>query len=259
MEPFHYSDLLTYWECPRKWYYQREGWQPYTLPDAMLRGLLVDKGVAAAWRGEDMRLSIAQEIKVHLDTITSAQLDPSGVDTIRSIGREALSMAQQYMHVQGKDLQPLLIGTSISKASAAGPILGTPDCVAMHKGRRVLVELKTGHDPNPRQYSMTGQADFYAYLLGDIELIYYDLVSPSSIMRHQRPPRMDRGKYLFQRLERLALHAQAATRFKEQAAVNSPRYGWWCPRCPFMEACQTRDDGGDDEEVLLTTMWQEAS
>ena len=257
--PFHYSNLLTYWECPRKWHYQREGWQPYQLPDPMLRGLLADRGVAAAWRGEDIRGAIAAEVAVHLATVDSARLDNAATskDTIRNLGREAITMAQRYMEMLGRDLKPILVGTSVTKESAAGPILGTPDCVARHKRQRVLVELKTGHDPNPRMYSMTGQADFYAYLLGDIALIYYDLISPTSVMRYQRPPRLDRGQYLFQQLEKLALHAIAASRFKEQAAVDQPRYGWWCARCPFLEACQARDDGADEEEVLLTTMWQD--
>ena len=117
----------------------------------------------------------------------------------------------------------------------------------------VLVELKTGHDPNPTLYSISGQADFYAYLLGDIDLIYYDLVSPNNVMRYERPPRRDRGEYLFKTLEGIArdLHMM------RQWDKDQPRYGWWCTRCPYTEACDARDDGADEEEVLLTTMWRE--
>ena len=255
----HYSSLLTYWECPRKWHYQQQGWQPYELPAPMLRGLLVDRGVAGAWQGQDIRAAVAEEVGIHLAVVDSARLRDGAAlkDAIRQLGREAITMAQRYMAQLGGDLAPLLVGTSVTKSSVAGPIAGTPDCVAMHKDRRVLVELKTGQDPNPRIYSMTGQADFYAYILSDIELVYYDLISPTSVMRYQRPPRLDRGEYLFHTLERLALQARAATRFNDTSlSVDAPRYGWWCTRCPFLEPCQARDDGADDEEILLTTHWR---
>ena len=259
-KPLHYSSLLTYWECPRKWHYQQQVWQPYQLSDPMLRGLLTDRGVAAAWQGRDIRSAIAEEVSIHLATVDSARLTDGATrkDAIRSLGREAITMTQRYMAGLGKDLTPVLVATSVSKESVAGPIVGTPDCVAMHKKKRVLVELKTGHDPNPRMYSMTGQADFYAYILGDINLIYYDLISPTSIMRYQRPPRLDRGEYLFHTLERLVLRARASERFNDLSfSANFPRYGWWCARCPFLEPCQARDDGADEEEVLLTTMWRD--
>ena len=259
-ESLHYSSLLSYWECPREWHYQQQGWQPYQLPDPMLRGLLVDRGVAAAWRGEDIRTAIALEVGTHLAVVDSGKLGDALArkDKIRSLGKEAITMAQRYMEQLGKELQPILVGISVTKTSVAGPVAGTPDCVALHKDRRILVELKTGHDPNPTMYSMTGQADFYAYILGDIQLIYYDLVSPTSVMRYQRPPRLDRGEYLFHTLERLALQARASIRFNDTSlSVDAPRYGWWCIKCPFLHPCQTRDDGGDDEEVLLTTMWKD--
>ena len=257
--PLHYSSLLTYWECPRKWHYQQQGWQPYRLPDPMLRGLLTDRGVAAAWKNQDIRGAVAEEVSIHLATVDSARLQdgPTRKDTIRALGREAITMAQRYMEQLGKDIKPILVGTSVVKESAAGPIAGTPDCVGTHKKKRVLVELKTGHDPNPQGYSMTGQADFYAYILGDISLVYYDLISPASVIRYQRPPRLDRGEYLFHVLEKLTLQIRAAERFKDESlTVDAPRYGWWCPRCPFMLPCQARDDSADDEEILLTTMWR---
>jgi len=248
-QPLHYSALSTYWECPRRWWYEAQGWRPYLLPDPMLRGYLVDQGVAAAWRGGDLRGAITEKVVEQLDTLATARLKAEEAQRIKAVGQEALSMAQRYMQVLGKEVQPLLVGVGIN----LGLVTGTPDCVAMHKGERVLIELKTGQDPNPRMYSMTGQADFYAYLLGDIKLVYYDMVSPTSVNRYQRPPREDRGKYLFDTLTTFAMNLEAgALLTKEQ-----PRYGWWCARCPFLEACQTHDDWGDDEEVLLCTMWRE--
>ena len=253
--PLHYSDLTTYWECPRRWSYQRVGWRPHRLPDAMLRGLLVDRGVAAAWKGQSLRVGVADEVVLQLQYINGAH-PPDAADLqakVRALGLEAISMAGRYMQQLGVDLEPILVATTVTKDSPAGLIAGTPDCVAMHEGRRVLVELKTGQDPNPRMYRMTGQADFYAYLLGDIDLVYYDLVSPNNVMRYRRPPRKDRGEYLVKKLIALA---QLTQRMPAWDAEN-PRYGWWCARCPFLEACQTHDDWGDDEEVLLSTMWRE--
>lgn len=258
MHTMHYSDLITYWECPRRWWWEHQGWRPYRLPDAMLRGHLVDQGVAASWRGEDARVAVAMAVHDHILSCEGEHNDTVDIHiaTVRDLGKEALDMVARYMQHLGNTITPLLIGTTVTKITEDGAIAGTPDCVALDGNQRVLVELKTGHEPNPQMYSTTGQADYYAYLLGNIDVIYYDLVGEKSILRYQRPPRLDRGAYLARETQTLQAHF-AFPGVAKLITLDQPKYTWRCGQCPFLQACQTRDDGGDEEEVLLSTMWRD--
>ena len=132
---------------------------------------------------------------------------------------------------------------------------GTPDCVGYLDGRLTVFDVKTGRDPNIRYLSHTGQADWYAYLWGVNHgelpaLVSYEIISPNYINRHTRPPRVSQAQYFEEAMKNVAL-------WDNEHLHQTPNYTYQCARCPYLQACHTLDEGGDEEEILLSKFYLE--
>lgn len=251
-EQYTWRDIAAAWECPRQFGYSREGWQLYKANTPLLRGQFVHAALLAHFKNDDLRGGLAAVVQDRIDLVSKGGYSDE-VTNIQNIGKASLELAQRYLSTYGQDLESIAVETRIRQVVKADPpfiIGGTPDHIVHHEGRRVLVELKTGAG-DPRVISMSGQGDFYAWLDGGIELIYFDIINDSVVIRLSRPPREHIGIYVFKELSNLAL------RVRQTDPKDHPKYGWWCGHCDFFDVCQARDNGDDEEDILLQFFYLE--
>lgn len=231
-ELYTWSDITAYWQCPRAWAYGRLGWQPLQLPDALVAGSIVH-----------------EIVKAHDTRYSEDSIGTKGEQWDR-LYPEAVDLAERYLQkypdlvVDSADTLVSFTGTSLP-GKAIG---GHPDRLGWDKGKRVLVELKTGRSPDITALDMTGQRDFYSLIveeakLGQVALVYLDIVSPEYITRVERPPRRSAAEYILYELMVL----QSVT-LKE--ALEAPRFSWRCSSCWFYKACSAREQGGSDRAIL---------
>ena len=222
----------------------------------MLRGSMVHAGVAAHYRGGDVAQAVTQVAAEYSRGLVQGKVADALtlMGQVKKLEGAALSMVQRYLPLYGTGT-PLLVETTITKVEGPRLLGGTPDAIVLDAaGRKVLKELKTSDYGDLQAYNITGQADYYAYLAGDIALINIDVITPNLVTQLERPPRADRGSYLYNQLALLAVKYEQEAMF----ALNSPHYSWKCARCPFFEACKTYDMGGDQEDLLAQTHCLEA-
>lgn len=221
------------------------------MPDAMVRGSLVHEAVAAYWRAEEPRVAVATKVVDYIDLYYAGQL-PDALERkvqVQKLGREALSMTDRYIQTYAQGLYAEQVETSISRTEGPTTVSGTPDAILIAGDQRHILELKTSDNPNISSYNVSGQADLYAYLDGNIQLLRLVGLSPTSVVELTRPPRVERGRYLFTEA------ALLATKYQQEpnSFAALPHYSWRCTSCPYFEACKVRDERGDDEDVLLQT------
>ena len=247
-ELFTYSDLVTAWRCPRRWYYERQGWRPLETPEAMLRGTLVHKAVEA-WHNK-------QEIAAALKAVIDEEMEHRPVDKregLTELAMTAYNLFVRYRDIYLGDLQVLQAEKLVTLGSKNKELRvgGTPDLIARHKDKLVLIEIKTGEKSDPEMLDISAQGDYYAYLMGqlgiEIDLLYIDHVTDKYLTRYERPPRLKIGEWFFDDL--LAHIAE------EPVADNFPQPAWDCYRCPFLSPCRVRDSNGDDLEILSNGSW----
>ena len=253
---FTYRDVQAAWECPRAWGYQRQGYMPYVQPPAMVRGGFTHAGIAAALKGGTVRDGIAAAAADRIDVLAKGKLSNEEANATRELAKEAQKLADKYLGTLAVGLETISVEKRIRQVVAGDGgfepfvIGGTPDHIAKHEGRKVLVELKTGAG-DLRVIAHTGQGDFYAWLAGDVDLLYIDVINEDAIVRLSRPPRMAAGLYIANMLKELGRRAQ------EVDPRDHPKYGWWCGRCWFFEACTARDCHDDEEDILAQTCYLE--
>ena len=214
---------------------------------AVLRGSYVHLALHAHWTGGDPAIAIAKAVLDLQSTLTTMRMEWPEKRTLQSIAGEALELSNRYLAHLGQELNVRLSEHNL----VVGNVAGHPDAIADYQEQLVLVELKTSDYPNLQGLDHTGQADYYSWLWwmqtgSKIKLVLLDIISPEYITRLVRPPRMDKGAYIGMsvgKLERLERDMDAVMAW--------PHYGYWCNRCPFLKACNVRDAGGDDQEILL--------
>lgn len=253
---YTYTDLDLYWDCPRRWWYHRQGWRPYEIPNPMLRGWLAHKASAASWAREDPRLAVANAVVAYGEDLTAGKVGnlQDKLAQAKLLGGEALNFNKRYHDLYAEGFIARGVEKTIAHSDGPRQLGGTPDAILKDvQGRNYILELKTGNKPDVEALEMSGQADYYAHLADkagiDIHLIKLALVSPDLVTEYVRPPRLQTGQSFYASLGLMA------TRHEQEplAALHSPHPGWQCPRCPYFDACRTREDGGDDGEVLELT------
>ena len=252
-ESFSYSDLVSYWECPRKLSYRKAGWRLPNPNFPILRGTYTHKGVAAKWSGEDPGAAIDEACADTLELLISSHIDDA--TPVQQAADDAKLFVSRYFNGKGKDIKPISVEESLYYIEGKYKLRGTPDCVGYLDGQLTVFDVKTGRDPNIRYLSHTGQADWYAYLWGVNHgelpaLVSYEIISPNYITRHTRPPRVSQAQYFEEAMKNVAL-------WDNEHLRQTPNYTYQCARCPYLPACHTLDEGGDEEEILLSKFYLE--
>ena len=253
---YTYSDLVTAWKCPRAWSWYAQGYRQPLMPEAYLRGIFTHKAVAAHWMGQRPMDAIEVAYADYLEGVKSMRAE--NADALKDAGRAkavAEDLAARYISKFGESVAPAAVEELMSVPRSADAfetlrIGGTPDLVAIKpNSQRVLVNFKTTGNMYLKALDVTGQYDFYAYVWGEtgrkpINAILFDVVSPEYITRVERPPRLERGRYLFEAARELS----GMSLTWSQAL---PHFGHHCGSCEYMAPCSLYEDGGDPQERLM--------
>ena len=248
-----YTDLTLYWQCPRRWGYHKQGWREVMTNPVVLRGSYVHLALHTHWTGGDPAVAVAKAVLDLQSTLTTMRMEWPEKRTLQSIAAEALDLTGRYLNHLGQELHVRLSEHNL----VVGDVGGHPDAIADYQEKLCLIELKTSDYLNLRGLDHTGQADYYAWLWwmqtgSHVALLLLDIISPEYITRLVRPPRLDKGAYMG-----LSIGKLTSWEGKLDTVMEQPRYGFWCNRCPFLKACNIRDAGGDDQEVLMQDFLRE--
>jgi len=247
-----HSDLTTWWRCPRRVGYRLLGYEKpaITLSQAILRGTLFDRGVGAWLQGKDYKQVVEAKAKdIAEDGIWLLDNDIKLQEALEALGKAktgAYEMLERYTTVTPKPIA--LEVQELIQYKEAG---GHPDAVLLETSpltALIIVDYKTGREPDLRYLSMSGQVDYYAYLYEltrkrTVTFIDYQVISEQGIHEYRRPPRLTRGKRFFGQV-RLLAHLSL------ESLLDDPHVSYDCSSCPFFKPCLTREAGGDDFDIL---------
>ena len=243
-----WSDIQTYWECPRKWSYRAAGWVNIEsqLEAPLLRGSLIHQAVESYWQGDGIESGLAAGTRAALELAAKTRHE-FGVlaDEIAKLTKDAKSVAQRYVAKYGDRMVPLRSETLL----ALGKCGGTPDLVAQVDGLGlVLIDLKTSsNNLHWNSLDHSGQLDYYAYLWNQpgakpLDAVCYDAATPEYITRVSRKPRPAQGRYIYE--TGLGIQLLAG----QQAHMN-PHFRWTCGQCPYFKACKAFEHSGAEVEA----------
>ncbi len=244
-----WTELQTFWECPRAASYQFFGWRSPTAPHNMLRGLFAHAGVAAYWQGQNVQEAVGAAMLAHLEGVSGQ----GWADAAGKAAREALEMVGRYAGQSHKDLVVEVVETPLVVPLGEGQdVHGTPDIVGTFKGQAIIVDLKTTDAPNIEALTHSGQLDYYAALWAmqghpAVELVGWHILTPEMQTSLWRTPRPEVGKYIREWAETLARTSRATIL---DMWPLMPQYTRRCFSCPYLSPCKTLDEGGDDQVVL---------
>ena len=240
-EVYTWSDLTSYWDCPRAWSYGRLGFRPAQMNDAIVRGSLVHAGIRAHWLQLPIRDALA------------AAVQEGQEEQAKRLLPESLDLINRYIAKYGQDIVPVAVDrlylwpylVPVPALPVAG---GHPDLVGFANGKLVIAEHKTAGNPDLPFLDHMQQVDWYALLVAEAtqmtpQLVYIDVISPDYITRIERPPKLAQAQYVWYRLQELM-----TVSLKDARA--EPHYGYHCRSCWFFKPCQTLDRGLSDRGIL---------
>lgn len=244
-----YTDLQTHRQCPRLFGFTKLGYQPIAKKEPLATGQLVRIALASHFRGSDPIHAITDEsnrILAKLDRIQDAgEKVKAAVDLVMA-GQRAGALVARYIAHWAKDYTATLVELALE----VDGVICHPDLIATYQNQRVIVDFKTSYSPDVRWYDMSGQCDLYAYILEEgshpgsplISLIIYDTISKEGLYRHIRPPRLEVGKRLFQKIQELNKKVIIVDWLTP--LMDDPHPDYTCPtRCPFFQACFLLETG----------------
>lgn len=244
-----YSDLQTFWTCPRKLGFVKTGWHLAYQSEAITVGLLTHTGVFAALRGQDANRAMAEQARA----IKAASGEKDIAKSVNDAYLRAVSLASRYLAGYAKDYEILAVEPELSLSS----VVCHPDLIVKFRGDLTIVDIKTSKQPDYRWYDISGQVDLYALVAeseyGEVVWCLYDVVSDEGIYRHQRPPRRSQG---------IAMGNLCQTIGREtvESLLIRPQPHFDCPsRCQYFPACWllTTDSREAAEGWLIENMIQE--
>lgn len=244
-----YTDLMTYYRCPRLYGFGKLGYQPIEQPEAITTGTLVHAAIASYFRGQSWLDTIkVEEAKIlnQLQAIDDNNKRIKAMERTATASQRAQQLVARYIEYWTKCYTvPMVEGEY-----TVGKVTIHPDLVAYFKPEpdedrsvfssyRVVVDYKTSRSPDLRWYNVSGQVDLYAYVLNqldfNIELVIYDVISEEGIFRTPlgtgRWPDLEVGEALFDEITELE-------DIELTGALEHPHYQFNCPQgCRFWEPC----------------------
>ena len=240
-----YSDLSTYWSCPRLFGFKKLGYIPPTVSEPLATGSLTHIGIAAHFRGQDAQQAMSDTLQENYSAGISKLSGAERYEyeeTLSKASARARELLKRYVAHWAKDYQPILVEPELE----LDRVICHPDLIAHYKERRAVVDHKTSYHPDNRWYDLSGQVDLYAYILRATEsadLVIYDVISEEGIFRHMRPPRLEAGRRLFEGCQELnnkcSWESKADEGFHLKTYfLNEPHPDYTCPsRCSFFVPC----------------------
>lgn len=243
-----WSDLQAYWECPRRWWYERQGWRPAQLPQAMLQGLWVHLGLSEHWESRDGASAIWQAAREEVQDASSQYRD-----LCLAAADEAVQLTARILrYLEATDLEPFAGECRLEYQGCRA----TLDGMGLYQGKLALLEVKTGESASIEAVSQSGQADYYGVVarnaLGKLVPLAAFIVATNHSLTHLVWP-LDTAKGLY-----LAEQVRCLGTPRVPEVLAEPHYSWWCTRCPFLSPCQVYDQGGDHEDILYAEYLREA-
>ena len=247
-----FSDLQAFQDCPRKWAISQNWATPKPFIN-MFRGSIFHD-ICSQFYDQSFKWSPDK----HVPGFNSLRSDD--MNDIKEAMSQAKQMAQTYLSSEfTQGIKAVSVDKQLVFKDSIGDIRigGHPDIVAIHNGKYVLIEFKTGDRPDPVSYNLSGQSDYYALLWNEqpenkdkqISYIYLDLVSEKGqCTRHQRPPNRAAGEYILYQLQVMA--SQVDTEEKIKQHYGNPHYSGRCAWCSSLKVSQAMDNGDDWPELL---------
>lgn len=250
-----YHDLLAYWRCPRAFALHRLGWEAPAQPQEMTRGQMTHAAITGHLLGLPIGAVLDMEV-AKARGLAAQKLQ--GEDLNRAVARieaaraEAQPLAARYVAVYAQDYEVVELAPEWYWPS--GLAVAHPDALARYHGSLGIVDWKTAGHPDALAYHISGQADWYAWLYGELHprqegigLVLYEVITPEAVLRLEQPPQLRRGLYLATQMDRL---------HKEEGdwCLANPSYRFDCPKCDYIQPCWLMDTEGDYQHWLARNM-----
>jgi CRISPR/Cas system-associated exonuclease Cas4 (RecB family) len=243
--PASYTDLQTFWTCPRQLGFRKLGYSLPVSPEPMQTGQFVHEGLRAFFAGGACDSEYAVEAIgkakdqaiLRLDKVTEREEHLKAISRTVEASNRALKLLSRYFQAYAGDYQHAIPEVELNHCK----IVCHVDLLAEFKDELAIVDFKTSKSPDMRWYDISGQCDLYAYILdeakGDsVSLIIYDIISEEGLFRHTRRPNLDRGKRLFRQIDTLA-------NLEISFLLKKPQYQWNCPQCEYWMPCYIMETG----------------
>lgn len=244
--PSSYSDLQTYRNCPRLSGFQKLGYRSPSINEPMTTGQLVHLYLASYFRNGNTKESIEEMVEAKEREIARYLAGAERYEAEQALDKafqRASMLFNRYTLHWAKDYKATLVEPRLELDG----VVCHPDLIAYYKDQRVIVDFKTSYHPDSRWYDMSGQADLYTYILHQkeswedllnykpVDLIIYDIISEEGLFRHQRPPRLNAGRHLFEKVQELSKLPDTKPNWY---LVGNPHSDYTCPsRCDYFGAC----------------------
>ncbi len=237
-----YSGLTTYRKCPRLYGFGLLGYKPIEVPEAMQTGSFVHAAIAAHFRNTSWQKAIEDAFEQASNKILKSSMDADkatrALKSTSSAAKRAKGLADSYIGKYTLDYSAPLIETWIE----LGSVRGIVDLIACYQDQRVIVDYKTSKSPDMRWYDVSGQIDLYAYMLKeqetDVALVIYDVISDEGVFRQVRPPRLQSGCALWNRVIALPKDIDFDLNGCLGSLLDEPHFAYDCPnRCDFWLPC----------------------
>jgi CRISPR/Cas system-associated exonuclease Cas4 (RecB family) len=180
---------------------------------------------------------------LRLDKVAEREQHLKAISQTVEASNRALKLLSRYLQVYADDYKNAIPEVELNHCKTICHI----DLIAEFKDESVIVDFKTSRSPDMRWYDISGQCDFYAYILdeakGDsVSLIIYDIISEEGLFQLTRRPNRDRGKRLFRQIDTLA-------NLEVSFLLGKPQYQWKCPRCEYWMPCYIMETGEPREAI----------
>jgi CRISPR/Cas system-associated exonuclease Cas4 (RecB family) len=258
--PASYTDLQTFWTCPRQLGFRKLGYSLPVSPEPVQTGQFVHEGLRAFFAGGAFDSEYAveainkakEQAILRLDKVAEREEHQKGISRAVEASNRALKLLSRYFQAYAGDYQSAIPEVELNHYKTVCHI----DLIAEFKGELAIVDFKTSKSPDMRWYDISGQCDLYAYILwacprqgnqpngwivdkakaDSASLIIYDIISEEGLFRHIRRPNLGRGKRLFGQIDTLA-------NLEISFLLNKPQYQWNCPRCEYWMPCYIMETG----------------
>ena len=254
--PSSFTDLETFWECPRKLGFRKLGYSPASQNEAITTGSFVHEGLRAFFAGGAFDINYAHlaidkakdKAILRVDKVADRERHQKLISQAVEASNRAYMLLSRYFTAYTGDYKGAIPEVEIGHLEVVCHV----DLIAEFEGELVIVDFKTSKSPDLRWYDFSGQCDLYAYVLWNcpedtnripfdkkanpVSLIIYDIIANEGLFRHTRPPNLERGKRLFGQVSTL-------DNYEVSSLLGKPQYQWTCPRCQYFTPCYIAETG----------------
>ena len=239
-----FTDLQTFWECPRRLGFRKLGYKPVASPVAVTTGQFVHEGLQAFFIGGALDSDWAtqavararNEATLRIDRVTDKEMHSKFIRSTNEASDRALKLLSHYFDSYANDYRCPIPEVELKHAN----VICHVDLLAEFKDELAVVDFKTTKSPDIRWYDFSGQCDVYSYVLVEqknlIGFIVYDIISEEGLFRHIRKPNLEKGKRLFRQISTLG-------NYTPKMLLGEPQCQWGCPQCDYFYPCWLWETG----------------